>query len=176
MITRGVVVICPVCAAARTSGVLQRRKSCKNRDVRDFGWEIAHAAVSRRPPTPVSRTVARTHMNTYDAKVWALCIVQGPFAVAPCPPLTSRFATFASLYACPCHSRVHALGHAHPAFGVGCLARPVEQHRVSTDAGRSPPHPHPGGSGAQPRKLTYRTAALRDGVGDQGAEEAKKRR
>jgi hypothetical protein len=36
-----------------------------NRDVRDFGWEIAHAAVSRRPPISLYATVARTHMNTY---------------------------------------------------------------------------------------------------------------
>jgi hypothetical protein len=34
----------------------------------------------------------------YAAKVWDLSIVQGPFSVAPCPTLTSRFATFASLY------------------------------------------------------------------------------
>jgi hypothetical protein len=35
-----------------------------NRNVRDFGWEIAHAAVSRHPPTSLSRIVARTHMFT----------------------------------------------------------------------------------------------------------------
>jgi hypothetical protein len=33
------------------------------------------------------RTVARTHMNTYGAKVWDLSIVQGPFSVAPCQTL-----------------------------------------------------------------------------------------
>jgi hypothetical protein len=36
-----------------------------NRDVRGFGWEIAHAAVSRRPPTSLSRIVARTEGYTY---------------------------------------------------------------------------------------------------------------
>jgi hypothetical protein len=41
-----------------------------NRTVRDFGREIAHAAVSRRPPISLPRIVARTHMYTYDANVW----------------------------------------------------------------------------------------------------------
>jgi hypothetical protein len=31
-----------------------------NRDVRGFGWEIAHAAVSRRPPIFLAAVVART--------------------------------------------------------------------------------------------------------------------
>ena len=63
-----------------------------NRNVRDFGREIAHAVVSRRPPISLDKIVARTHMHTYAAKVWALSIVQGPFSVAPCQTLTSRFA------------------------------------------------------------------------------------
>jgi hypothetical protein len=45
-----------------------------NRKVRDFGWEIAHEAVTRLPP----RSVARTEGYTHDAKVWDLSIVQGP--------------------------------------------------------------------------------------------------
>jgi hypothetical protein len=69
-----------------------------NRNVRDFGWEIAHAAVSRPSPVPLSTSVARTEGYTYASKVWALSIVQGPFSVAPCQTLTSRFATFPSLY------------------------------------------------------------------------------
>jgi hypothetical protein len=35
----------------------------------DFGWENAHAAVSRRPPISLYTIVARTHMYMYDAKV-----------------------------------------------------------------------------------------------------------
>jgi hypothetical protein len=31
-----------------------------NRDLRDFGWEIAHAAVSRRTPISLYTIVART--------------------------------------------------------------------------------------------------------------------
>jgi hypothetical protein len=31
-----------------------------NRDFRDFGWEIAHGAVSRRPPISFDTIVART--------------------------------------------------------------------------------------------------------------------
>jgi hypothetical protein len=61
-----------------------------NRDGRDFGWEIAHAAVSRRPPISLSSIVARTHMYTYAAKVWDLFLVQGPFSVAPVPNPTIR--------------------------------------------------------------------------------------
>jgi hypothetical protein len=59
----------------------------------DFGWEIAHAAVSRRPPISLDRIVARTHMYTYAATVWDLSIVQGPFSVSPRQTLTRRFAT-----------------------------------------------------------------------------------
>jgi hypothetical protein len=68
-----------------------------SRNVRDFGWGIARAAVSRRPPESLDTIVARTHMYTYDAKVWDLSIVQGPFSVAPCQTVALRFATFASL-------------------------------------------------------------------------------
>jgi hypothetical protein len=59
--------------------------------VRDFGWEIAHAAVSRRPPISLVTIVARTEGYTHAAKVWALFIVQGPFSVAPCQTLALRF-------------------------------------------------------------------------------------
>jgi hypothetical protein len=62
-----------------------------------FGWEITHAAVSRRPPISLDTIVARAEGYTYNAKVWDLSIVQGPFSVAPCQTLTSRFAPFASL-------------------------------------------------------------------------------
>jgi hypothetical protein len=48
-------------------------------------------AVSRRPPISLCTMVARTHMYTYDATVWDLSIVQGPFSVAPfLPSVTIR--------------------------------------------------------------------------------------
>ena len=50
--------------------------------VRDSGREIAHEAVSRRPPISLYTVVARTHMFTYDARVWDLSIIRGPFSVA----------------------------------------------------------------------------------------------
>jgi hypothetical protein len=56
-----------------------------NRSGRDFGWEIAHAAVSRRPPIFLHTMVPRTEGYTHDAKVRYLSIVQGAFPVAPCP-------------------------------------------------------------------------------------------
>jgi hypothetical protein len=59
-----------------------------------FGWEMAHEAVSPRPPISLDTIVARTHMCTYAAKVWDFSIVQGPFSVAPCQTLTLRFGKF----------------------------------------------------------------------------------
>jgi hypothetical protein len=50
---------------------------------------VAHEGVSRRPPISLSRIVARTHMYTYAASVWALSIVQGPFPI-PNPNVTIR--------------------------------------------------------------------------------------
>jgi hypothetical protein len=58
-----------------------------------FGCEIAHEAVSRRPPISLPRIVARTHMYTYAANVWDLSIVHGPFSVAPCQTLVRPFAS-----------------------------------------------------------------------------------
>ena len=52
-----------------------------------FLGEVAHEAVSRRPPISLYTIVARTRMYTYDAKVWDASIVQGPFSVAPCQTL-----------------------------------------------------------------------------------------
>jgi hypothetical protein len=49
----------------------------------DFGWEIAHAAVSRRPPISLYTVVARSEGYTYAANVWDLSLVQGRFSVAP---------------------------------------------------------------------------------------------
>jgi hypothetical protein len=58
--------------------------------------EMAHAAVSRRTPIPRYTMVPRTHVYTYNAEVWDLSIVQGPFSVGSCQPSVSRFA-FSSL-------------------------------------------------------------------------------
>jgi hypothetical protein len=58
-----------------------------DRSGRGFGWEIAHAAVSPRPPNPFSRMVARTEGYAYATKAWDLSLVQGPFSVAPCQAL-----------------------------------------------------------------------------------------
>jgi hypothetical protein len=68
-------------------------KKVANRNVGDFGWEIAHEAVSRRPPSPLYTIVAHTEGYTYDAKVWDLSIVQGPFSVAPCQARPSPIVT-----------------------------------------------------------------------------------
>jgi hypothetical protein len=47
-----------------------------NRSVRDFGWEVAHEAVSPRPPNSLDSIVARTEGYTYDAKVLDLCLIR----------------------------------------------------------------------------------------------------
>jgi hypothetical protein len=44
-----------------------------------IGWEVAHAAASRRPPVSLSTSVARTEGYTYAAKVRDLLLGQGPF-------------------------------------------------------------------------------------------------
>jgi hypothetical protein len=58
-----------------------------NRDVRGFGWEIAHAAVTRRPPSSLYTVVPRTGSYAHDVGIWDLSIIQGPFSVAPCQTL-----------------------------------------------------------------------------------------
>jgi hypothetical protein len=59
-------------------------KQVANRGLDDFGWEIAHEAVTRRPPISLYTIVPRTEGYAYDVGVWELFIVQGPFIVAPC--------------------------------------------------------------------------------------------
>jgi hypothetical protein len=85
---------CPLSRQPPLCGAMQKSRIERS----DFGWEIAHAAVSRRPPISLSRIVARTHMYTYTARVWDLSIVQGPFSVALCRTFAVRLATFATLY------------------------------------------------------------------------------
>jgi hypothetical protein len=58
-----------------------------NRNARDFGWEIAHGAVTRRPPISLYTVVPRTGGYTHDVGVCDLSIIQGPFSVAPCQTL-----------------------------------------------------------------------------------------
>jgi hypothetical protein len=44
---------------------------------------------SRRFTTPSNTSVACIEGYTYTTNVWALCLVQGPFSVAPVPNLYS---------------------------------------------------------------------------------------
>jgi hypothetical protein len=58
-----------------------------------FGWEVAHEAVSRRPPISLYTMVPRAHIYTYGAEVWALSIVKGFHFLSPrTEPFTLRFA------------------------------------------------------------------------------------
>jgi hypothetical protein len=104
----------PLRVRPRAEGRTQRRRACphccaamqKLRIVTcgGFGWEIAHAAVSRRPPIPLFAIVARTEGYTYVAKVWDLSIVQGPFFCRPVPNLNLNVTirNF-SIAVCWCH-------------------------------------------------------------------------
>ena len=59
-----------------------------NRSGRDFGWEIAHAAVSRRPPIFLHTMVPRTGGYAYDDGVWDLSIIQGAIFCRAVPYLS----------------------------------------------------------------------------------------
>jgi hypothetical protein len=50
------------------------------RGKRDWVGDALNVAVSRRPPYPSHTIVGRTESYAYDSKVWAACIVQGPFS------------------------------------------------------------------------------------------------
>ena len=58
-----------------------------------FRGEVAHEAVSRRPPISLYTIVTRTEGYTYAAKVWDLSTI-----FAPCQTFALRFATFSPLY------------------------------------------------------------------------------
>jgi hypothetical protein len=61
--------------------------------VRDFGWEIAHAAVSRRPPISLYTMVVRTGSYAYDVGVWDLSLVRAIFC-RPAPNLSVTIRNF----------------------------------------------------------------------------------
>jgi hypothetical protein len=58
-------------------------KEVANRDFWDFGWEIAHAAVSRRPPISLDTMVARTEVYTHAAKSGCCPSFKGHFLCQP---------------------------------------------------------------------------------------------
>jgi hypothetical protein len=73
----------------REPTALQRCESCES--YRDFGCDIAHAAVAQRPPNSLFRIVARTHMYTYDAKVWDVPSSKDHFLLHRANPNILRF-------------------------------------------------------------------------------------
>ena len=50
---------------------------------RNFRVGDRSRAVSRRPPISLDTIAARTHMYTYDAKVWGVFIVRGAILCRP---------------------------------------------------------------------------------------------
>ena len=82
----------------RLSRLRVRREKNASRDGKDFGWEISHEAVTRRPPIPLDTMVPRIEGYAYDVGVWDLSIIQGPFSIARAKPQRYDSQTFASLY------------------------------------------------------------------------------
>ena len=83
------------CDSLRTQQITGRRWACTvtysdakvaNRNVWDFGWEIAHEAVSLRPPIPLSGIVARTHVTRTPRNIGICPSFKDQFLSAPCPP------------------------------------------------------------------------------------------
>ena len=64
--------------------------------------EIAHEAVSRRPPVSLDTTVARTHMHTYAAKVWILSVCRS--ATIFCRAVPNLTVTIRNCYVAAEHS------------------------------------------------------------------------
>jgi hypothetical protein len=62
------------------------------------GRSLTGPLITRRPPISLYAMVPRTEGYAYDVGVWDLSIVQGPFSVAPCQTLESRFAFFCILH------------------------------------------------------------------------------
>jgi hypothetical protein len=109
-------------------------------------WESAHAAVSRRPPIPLDRIVARTRTYTYAAKVWDVSLIQRAFSVAPCQlnptsanPVISRFATF--FIAVP-REELREAATASWCFGFFSSSGPAARARARTPS-RPPPRRPP---------------------------------
>jgi hypothetical protein len=76
-------------------GMAAMQQQVANRNGRDLGWEMAHAAVTQRPPISLYTIAPRTGGFAYAVGVWDLSIIQGPFPVAPCQ--TNRFSLCVSV-------------------------------------------------------------------------------
>jgi hypothetical protein len=75
-----------LCTGRGKKCVVHRDAKLRNGYVCDFGWMIAHAAVSRRPPVSLDTIVARTHMYTHDCEFGICPSFKRHFFVAPCRP------------------------------------------------------------------------------------------
>jgi hypothetical protein len=58
------------------------------------GGRSLTGAVTRRSPISLDTMVPRTGGYTHDVGVWDVCIIQGPFSVAPCQTLGVTIRTF----------------------------------------------------------------------------------
>jgi hypothetical protein len=138
--------------------------------IRVFGWEIAHAAVSPRPPISLDTMVARTRMDTYDAERSRFVLVQGPISVAPAPNPHTRARAGGGHRRGPGgdalpHGQGRGGGSARaPARGGARLrvrqgrrhrrgphcARGARAQAGGVHAGRRRPHQHPGAGESSP--------------------------
>jgi hypothetical protein len=65
-----------------------------NRNVVDFGWEIAHEAVSPRPPIPLDMIGVRSHMYTHAAKRVGVVPRSRAISCRPAPNLSVTIRNF----------------------------------------------------------------------------------
>jgi hypothetical protein len=97
--------------------------------IRDFGWEIAHGAVSRRPPISLFTIVARTGGYTHAASVWDTSLVQDQFLSPPAKPCSASIRNF--FHRCTAGKWVVSAGDPQPESGAGGGA----QHRRQAQGG-----------------------------------------
>jgi hypothetical protein len=105
----------------------------------DSRWELAHGAVTRRPPIPLYTIVARTKGDTYDVGVWELSIIQ-EFSVAPCQTLALRFATLSSLHLSRSSGGDVVNPLSHPRASITEIGAYLEDEAVATRGGRVEHH------------------------------------
>jgi hypothetical protein len=70
----------------RETVYVKYRSKSANRNVWISSGRLLTRPLSARPPISLDTIVARSEGYTYDASVWDLSIVQGPFSVAACQP------------------------------------------------------------------------------------------
>jgi hypothetical protein len=83
---------------------------------------------------PSNTIVARTEGYTYDAKVWDLSLVQGPFSVAPCQTL---IVTIRNLFTAVSEGAHHGVAQEHARLPLHCRVQRHHCHHLRGVGARS---------------------------------------